>query len=192
MYHNSTIDRSRFWVGMIIFCWMFLATLNAQNDEKPVWFDKHDPESGVVSGYGNSPDLTTAVLTALGEMNRQVEINGEVITTEKAEGSRNTSSQNYGGVTVIDTVIIMSYPQGDAEWYQTEVIFHHSSKYFEASQKLTYIGEKNTSSCEIKTVNSTINDVLKALRIAGVDIKKQVVPTDSGYQFYIRLQTGSP
>ena len=192
MILRSTNGRALPLIGVLVIL-MFTTTLTAQNMAKPAWYDQHDATAGIAAGYGNSPDLTVAVLTALGDLARQLEVKSEVITTETAQGYRNTAVQDFGAITVVDTAIIMSYAKGDAEWYQTELVFHLAPpKLFQATQKLTSVGVKNFSTCDIISNESSINDVLTVLENNGVDIKKQIVPDRSGYQFYLRLQMTIP
>ena len=190
-YHTRNWNR-RVLIGLI-FCGLISSISFGQNVSEPVWFNQHTPESGVVSGYGNGPDLTAAVLTALGEMGRQVEVQGgDEIITDDAEGMRNIFLLHFGRVAVLDTAIIMTDENGEREFYRTIMVFRPTSKYFKASQTQTIVGETTQNSWEIRTSGCSINDVLNELQTAGIDIKMQVVPDGAGYQYYLRLQTESP
>lgn len=196
MVQKSSGQRPWFLIGLLLssFC---VSILFAQNPDRPIWYDEHDPESGMVSGYGTSPDLTTAVVTALGEMGRQLGAKIDVISNETAEGtteiSRQTTSKKFRSVTLIDTLIFRTHPDGEEDIYQqTEVTLRKSQKAFRVLQTVTVVREKEHITTEISSTTYSINDVLKELKSAGIDIKKQVVPTEAGYQYYLRLQTGGP
>ncbi len=162
-----------------------------QAGNEPVWFNSRDAPDGRVYGFGGGADFSAAVLSALGDLAGNLETRINTILVEAVEGSRQTSRQQFGPVVVIDTMTIMSYPSGDRITDQTQIIFKQGKQRYLALQTLTSIADLERDRWQIIADNCSINDVLDALRAAGIDIKKQVVPGRAGYQFYVRLSTSA-
>ncbi|MCF7801810.1 MAG: hypothetical protein K9N34_07300 [Candidatus Marinimicrobia bacterium] len=162
--------------------------LLAQLDTKPLWYQPDMRSDNVLQGFGSGEDFSATVLSALSDLARHKEYHLESITTEDAEGYRETARQQFGAVLVIDTLIVMSRDDEDQMTQQTQVIYQDGEQRYLALQTLTSYPESERGRWQIIADNCDIHAVITALQSAGIDIKKQVVPTGVGYQFYIRMQ----
>lgn len=163
--------------------------LSAQPETTPFWYQPDQRSDSILSGFGSGDDFSTAVLSALSELARSKETYLESITTENAEGYRETARQQFGAVLVIDTLIVMSADDDDQMTHQTQILYQNGKQRYLALQTLTSYPESERGRWQIITDNCGLNALLNALQSAGIDIKKQVVPAGAGYQFYLRMQS---
>lgn len=165
--------------------------LSAQPETTPFWYQPNQRSDSILEGFGSGKEFSTTVLSALSELARSKETYLESITTEDAEGYRETARQQFGAVLVIDTLIVMSRDGDDQMTQQTQIVYQNGKQRYLALQTLTSYPESERGRWQIIADNCDIHAVIMALQSAGIDIKKQVVPAGAGYQFYIRMQSAT-